>query len=199
MTHDLSEVKEQPGDEVLLATAKAAASAIQAGQSAPTFRLENIHGGSARMIDLLDQGPLVVSFYRGVWCDFCDLALEALAGIDGEIREFGANQVAIGPAPSNDGQMRRLRGFPMPVLTDPGLRVAASFGLTILLPESQRERYLSLGYKPPNGGWRVPIPATYVVDISGKVMIAAIDSDYRKRLEPAQILSTLRCLQRRHP
>lgn len=195
---DLSGPEAQFGDEIVRATAKAAAKAVRAGQFAPTFRLENIHGGAARMIDLLEQGPLVVSFYRGVWCDFCDLALEGLAGIDGEIRKLGANQVAIGPAPADDSQMRRLQGFPMPVLIDPGLRVSASFGLTVPVPESQRERYLSLGYTPPNAGWRIPIPATYVLDMTGKVMIAAIDTDYRKRLEPDQILATLRCLKRKH-
>lgn len=187
-----------PSDEMFRVTSEASTKAIRAGQFAPTFRLEDVHGGIARMVDLLEQGPLVVSFYRGVWCDFCDLTLERLAGIDSEIRELGANQVAIGPAPANDNQRRRLEGFPMPVLVDAGLRVSSSFGLTVPVPKSERERYASLGYVPPNASWQVPIPATYVLEKSGKVVIAAIDVDYRNRLEPDQILATLRCLRRRH-
>ena len=187
----------RPSDEMFRVTSEAAAKAIRAGQFAPTFRLEDIHGGTARMVDLLEQGPLVMSFYRGIWCDFCDLALEGLAKIDGQIRELGAHQVAIGPAPTGDSQRRRLLGFPMPVLVDSGLRVTASFGLTVPVPSSERERYASLGYAPPNASWLVPIPATYVLDRSGKVVVAAIDADYRNRLEPDQILSTLRCLRQR--
>lgn len=146
--------------------------AVQAGQPAPSFRLPELQGGSRAMVDLIDHGPLVISFYRGLWCSFCAETLDALAQIDGEIGTLGASQVVIGPKPADRSQRRRLNDFPMPVLLDQGGRVAAAYGLS-------------------------SIPATYLLDRRGYILLAAIALDYRNRLPPDQILSALRCLRRR--
>ena len=106
-----------PDERILARTAVAAAQAVPAGHFAPTFRLPDLHGGSAALVDLIQQRSLVISFYRGIWCDFCDTALEALARIDGNIGALDARHVAIGPPPAGDAQRRRLEAFPMPVLS----------------------------------------------------------------------------------
>ncbi len=190
-----------PGAEILARSAEAAQHAIRAGDHAPSFRLEDLHGGSVALVDLIARGPLVISFYRGLWCDYCDGALEALGRIDAEIRAAGATQVAIGPPPGGDEQRRLLGALPMPSLVDRGLRVSSAYALTITLPDALRQYYAGLGYvplTPPNRGrWLVPIPATYVVERSGRIAVAAIDIDYRSRLEPARLVSALRGLRRR--
>jgi peroxiredoxin len=190
-----------PSAEILARAAAAARHAVRAGRYAPTFRLEDLHGGSVALVDLIAGGPLVISFYRGIWCDYCHLALEALARSDEEIRATGATQVAIGPPPDGNDQRRRLQAFPMPVLVDRGLRVSSAYGLAIALPDAMREQYIEAGYVPltssNSGTWLVPIPATYVVERTGRVAVAAIDSDYRSRLEPTELLSALRGLQQR--
>jgi peroxiredoxin len=190
-------------DEWLSPARQAAMNAVRAGQFAPTFRLPDIHGGNLALIDLIEQGPLVLNFFRGVWCDFCDAALETLAHLDGTIRDLGATQVAIGPAPGDDAQRLKLAAFPMPLLIDRGLRVASSYGLSVSLPEVLHEHYARIGYVPTRigetGEWRIPVPATYIIDRGGRVVLAIIDADYRNRTQPGHLLSALRGLQRRQP
>jgi peroxiredoxin len=175
--------------------------AVRAGQFAPTFRLADVRGGSAALVELVGRGALVISFYRGVWCSFCETALEALARADGDIRAAGATQVAIGPPPVGDDQRRRLQGLAMPVLVDRGLRAASAYGLTMALPDEAKGAYAAAGYVPQTTAdgaeWLVPIPATYIVDRGGRIAMAAIDADYRNRLDPAALVSALRGLQRR--
>jgi peroxiredoxin len=189
-----------PSQELLSRTAKAAKRAIRAGQFAPTFRLQDLHGGSVALIDLIERGPVIISFFRGVWCSFCDTAIEALTEIEDKIRTLGATQVAIGPPPGDSRQHARLHAFPMPILLDRGLRVSSAYGVTIELPDDLREPCAKAGYAPPNaagsGKWLVPIPATYLIDRTGRIAMAAIDTDYRNRVDAPQFVSALRSLQR---
>jgi len=191
---------EGPSAALLGRSAAAKAAAVRAGQLAPAFRLRSLGGETVALIDLVARGALVLSFHRGIWCAFCDTALERLSAVDGEIRALGARQVAIGPPP-DEGQRTRLAGLAMPALADPGLEVTAAYGLRMILPEEDRDRYLSLGFVPTGTNertrWQVGIPATYVIDGNGRVKMAAIDADYRNRLEEAEILSALRALRRR--
>jgi peroxiredoxin len=109
--------------------------------------------------------------------------------------------VVIGPSPFNHQQQARLDSFPMPILSDRGLWVSSTYGLTMELPEELREQYAKAGYVPPsaprNDNWLVPIPATYLIDRTGHIVMATIDTDFRNRLHPIQLLSALRNLQRR--
>jgi peroxiredoxin len=190
-----------PDPELLRRTVEAVKHATGAGEFAPSFRLRDLHGGNAAFVDLIQRGHLVISFHRGVWCSFCKTAIETLAKVEKEIHDLGASQVAIVPPPGDDRQLAEFGVFPMPILIDHGLRVSSSFGLTIELPEGLQEKYAAAGYSPPlrPGSKKslVPIPATYVVDRCGRVVMATIDTDYRNRLDPVQLLSALRCLQRR--
>lgn len=189
-----------PSAEILARAAQAAGRAVRAGQFAPTFRLPDLHGGSAALVDLIGQHPLVISFHRGAWCSFCGSALDGLARIDDQIRALNAVQVAIGPAPTDDDQRHRLDALPMPVLIDRGLQVASAYGLTITLPDALRHLYLDAGYHPPRtGDWLVPVPATYIVDRTGRIAMASIDLDYRNRLDPVALLSALGNLRQRAP
>ncbi len=187
-----------PPEELLARARRAAANAVQAGQFAPTFRLTDVHGGHQALIDLIEHGPLVLSFYRGVWCDFCGAALDALASLDTTIRSLGAAHVAIGPPPGDEAQRAKLEAFPMPLLIDRGLKITASYGLAIALPDELHEHYARVGYVPTKAGepgkWMIPVPATYIIDRLGKVVLAAIDIDYRNRLDPSELISALRGL-----
>lgn len=186
-------------DGLLACVAAAAEIALHAGQPAPAFRLHDVDGRSHALVELTAGKPLVISFYRGLWCDYCDVALGALASFDAAIRDLGATQVAIGPLPRNEAEQSRIGMFPMPVLIDKDLHVASAYGLTIVLPDELHGTYAALGYAPPEQttAWRIGIPATYVVDRGGTVVLAAIDIDYRNRLDPPQILSALRGLRDR--
>jgi peroxiredoxin len=189
----------EPGASLAAATAAAIRDAKRAGSFAPTFRLPDAHHQDVSLIDLIAAGPVVVSFYRGIWCSFCERALERLAAIDGDVHALGGQQVAIGPAPVDDAQRQRLLKLGLPVLADRDLKVAASYGLTVSIPAELREFYLQSGYVPPRkgggDGWRIPIPATYLIGRTGRIILAAIDTDYRQRLQSADLLAALACLK----
>lgn len=188
-------------DELLARTQKAAVRAVRAGQFAPTFRLPDIHGGNLALVDLIEKGPLVLSFYRGVWCGFCGAALGTLARFDQTIRSLGATHAAIGPAPSDDKQRAELELLSMPLLMDRGLKVTSAYGLTISLPDDLHGQYRRLGYVPSKitetSEWKIPVPATYIIDQFGRIVLASIDVDYRNRLDPAELIPALRGLQKR--
>ena len=189
-------MRDDPPDELLACAQKAATHAVRAGEFAPTFRLPDVHGGNRALIDLIEQGPLVLSFYRGIWCDYCGAALETLGRLDKEIRELGATHVAIGPRPASEAERSRLEAFPMPLLVDRALKVTTSYGLAISLPDQLQARYARFGCVPgkvtDDGKWKIPVPATYVIGGSGRVVMAMIDADYRTRMSPDHLLSALR-------
>ena len=187
-----------PSAEIMARTKKAACSAVHAGDFAPTFRLRDLNDHVVSLLDLLQPGPVVVCFHRGIWCRFCETALSAMAAIDGEIRALGASQVVIGPPPGKGPEALQAAALPMTVATDHGLRVALTYGLTIEVPDEARDAYAQAGYLPPktsaDAPWLVPIPATYLILQTGRIALAAIDADYRNRFQPSEVLSILRSL-----
>lgn len=171
--------------------------ALRAGASAPNFRLEDGVGGTVRLTDLLNHGPVAICFYRGDWCRFCALTLAALAEISGDVTALGASLVAIAPQPP---QSRRLAGEstpPFPLLVDTGARVTKSFGLAFSPAEALEDAYAALG-RPLIDACRtaaLPTPAVYVVAPSGTIIFSYLDSDFTSRLEPTEILVALRRLR----
>ena len=163
---------------------------------APDFELENSNGKPVRLSDLLSFGPVVVKFFRGRWCPYCVTELEAWRGLYDELRERGALLVAVSPqtARQNDFMVQQ-HALPFPMLSDPGCRVAAQFGLAWTVPEQLRRYYRSILVNIPflNGedSWRLPLPATYVLARDGRVAYAEAHADFRVRPEPRDALEPL--------
>ena len=108
----------------------AAGRALKIGDRAPSFTLNDPDGKPVSSVDLLSKGPLVISFYRGVWCPYCNMELQALEGARSTIKAAGANVVAISPQkPANSRRSARENSLGFPILSDPGNEVAAAFGL----------------------------------------------------------------------
>lgn len=176
--------------------------ALKAGDAAPDFSLPGVDGKAHHLSELLGSGPVVLSFYRGGWCPYCNLELRALQAVLPEITALGAALVAISPqTPDESLSTAEKNALAFPVLSDSGSAVAARFGIAFDLADELRAIYTGFGHGLPaiNGtdDWRLPIPATYVIDQTGTIRFAYVDPDYRKRLEPAQIVATLACLQAR--
>jgi peroxiredoxin len=170
--------------------------ALKAGDHAPDFRLPDARGAYVRLKDLLAMGPVVVSFYRGGWCPYCNLELRALQNALPEITRLGAALVAISPqTPDESLSTAEKNELAFLVLSDAGSAAAKSFGIAYDLAEELRPIYARFGHALPekNGdeSWVLPIPATYVIDGDGAVVLAFVDVDYRNRLEPAEILAAL--------
>jgi len=175
----------------------AAAQALKAGDVAPLFVLKDPGGRSVSAAELLAQAPLIVSFYRGVWCPYCNMELQALQEALPAFRELGANLAAISPQNAvNSRKSVRMNGLDFPILSDPGNEMAAAFGLRYALPDYLIELYKSLKNDLPafNGdaSWTLPMPGRFAIGQDGVIRYAEVNPDYTHRPEPADMLPALR-------
>jgi peroxiredoxin len=182
-----------------LVESKAADRAVKVGSRAPDFTLPNAVGNDVSLRRLLNEGPVVVSFYRGIWCPFCNLELRALQQSAAEIVELGGCLVAIsGQTPDNSLSTAEKNGLTYEVLSDAGLAVARSYGLVFELPEYLQTDYRELGHPLPqfNGTdeQTLPIPGTFVIDPAGIVRFAYVNPNYMYRADPATVIAALRAL-----
>jgi len=173
-----------------------AASALQAGDRAPDFELPDGDGVLWRSQDLLRHGPLVMVFYRGRWCAYCNAQLVALQQVHSRIAASGASLVAISAQTQKHSYMTRdMHRLRFPVLSDSGNQVARQFGLVYRIPPELRQMYESIFTKLPgyNGDqtWELPLAATYIVRSEGAIAYARLDADWRQRAEPEDVLSSL--------
>lgn len=174
-----------------------AARALKAGDRAPRFTLADPERNSVASADLLATGPLVVSFYRGVWCPYCNMELQALQEALPEFRAAGATLVAISPQlAANSRKSARVNGLDFPILSDPRNDVAAAFGLRFSLPDYLVDLYKSLKNDLPafNGddSWTLPMPGRFVIAPDGVIRYAEVNPDYTRRPEPRDMLAAIR-------
>jgi peroxiredoxin len=171
---------------------------LTAGDNAPCFVLPDPNGTLISSAELLSKGTLVVTFYRGVWCPYCQTDLRALAVAEPEIRSCGASIVAIAhqTAPNRNGKFQRGNGIRFPILHDEG-DVAVAYGIRwspqeLALMEAQLGKLAGLNTET---SWMLPMQARYVIGADGMIAYADINADYRHQPEPAEILPVLRRLQ----
>ena len=169
---------------------------INVGDLMPNFRLPNALGNTIELQNLLKQGSVIISFYRGGWCPYCNLELRRLQQYLPQFQALGATLIAISPeTPDNSLSTQEKNELTFEVLSDVGNQFAKVLGLVFTLPETLRPIYQNFGIDIPsyNGddSFELPIPATYVVTQKGKVVQASINPDYTKRLDPESILITL--------
>ncbi|WP_186017880.1 peroxiredoxin-like family protein [Burkholderia gladioli] len=170
--------------------------AVQAGDRAPQFTLRDQDGKLVSSADLLAQGPLVITFYRGVWCPYCNLELQALDAALPQLRKYGARLVAISPqTPVNSRKSVRDNQLDFPVLSDPKGEVGAAFGLRFALPDYLVELYRKLRNDLPvtndDPSWTLPMPARYVIGQDGVVLYSEVNPDYTRRPEPEDLFPVL--------
>ena len=180
----------------LMATGQAER-ALKAGVRAPEFALPDAHGNLVRSADLLTQGPLVLTFYRGVWCPYCNLDLQAIQDAAGEIRALGASLVAISPQTApNRRKSERENALSFPILSDHGNALANTFGLRYRLPDELIALYKGFGNDLAIGNgedsWTLPMPARYVIAPDGVIAYAEVNADYTRRPDPSELLPVLR-------
>lgn len=175
----------------------AATRALKAGDKAPAFTLTDPEGQPVSSIALLARGPLVISFYRGVWCPYCNMELQALQETLPQFERLGAGLVAISPqTAANSRKSVRQNTLGFPILSDPQNAVAAAFGLRFALPDYLVELYKSLKNDLPafNGdpSWTLPMPGRFVVGQDETILYAEVNPDYTRRPEPDDMLPALR-------
>jgi peroxiredoxin len=174
--------------------------AVKEGDRVDDFILMDAHGRPVQLQQLLETGPVVVAFYRGGWCPYCNIALRGLQRALPEIKALGASLIAISPQlPDNSLSTEEKNSLTFPVLSDVGNVIARRFGIAFRLPDELLKTYedFNHGLEKKNGkegALELPMPATFVLDKDGATLLAFVEEDYTKRLDPQVILATLRKL-----
>jgi len=170
---------------------------LKEGDEIPQINLPNAVGKTIDVNSLLKDGPVVISFYRGAWCPYCNLELNALQQILPEIKLLDARLIAISPnTPDNSISSIEKHGLEFEVLTDAGNKIAKDFNLVFNLAEELRPIYQQFNFDITkyNGeeSWELPIPATFIINTNGKIVHSFVNADYTQRMEPTEILSKLK-------
>ncbi|UXP33945.1 AhpC/TSA family protein [Reichenbachiella agarivorans] len=174
--------------------------AIKIGQKAPSFELPNPEGKPISLDVLLENGPVVVTFYRGSWCPYCNLQLRALQAKLDDIHALGATLVAISPqVPDGSLTKDEISNMDFTVLSDQDAKVAQQYGVAWEVPaflaEHMRvDRNLDLEKINNGNGDILPIPATFILGQDGVVKWSYVNVDYRTRSEPDEIIEALKNL-----
>ena len=180
-----------------LRTGVIARTMLKVGNRAPQFMLRNAKGEIVDIGALRKKGPVIVTFYRGGWCPYCNLELKAFQEIQPEIKAAGASLVAISPEkPDATLSTTEKNALAFEVLSDVGQKVGRAFGLVYQFTEELRSAYRGFGRDIPAhngtaGEWALPVSATYVIDRNGTIIYAYTDVDYRDRADPRDVLDFL--------
>jgi len=185
-----------------LAASGAAARAVQKGEQAPDIALPNAKGATVKLSALLARGPVVLTFYRGGWCPYCNLQLRAYQKALPEIRALGGQLVAVSPEPPDKSLgTAEKNALEFEVLSDVKGEAGRAYRLFFDLSEELRQLYAAGGNDlskwNADGEWHLPMPATYVIGQDGRVAYAFVEAEYRDRAEPADLLAALRTLQKK--
>jgi peroxiredoxin len=173
------------------------ANAKRVGDQAPDIVLPDIHGKPFDVATLLRKGPVIVTFYRGGWCPYCNLELRAYQAVLDRIVAAGASLVAISPEkPDDTVSTAEKNALTYPVLSDLGQKAGKAFGLVYSFTDELRSVYdgFKLDIPGKNGSpddWSLPLAATYVIGTDGRILFADTSVDYRRRTDPLDVLQVL--------
>jgi len=170
---------------------------LQVGDQLASFELPNQLGQTISLDELQGDSNIVISFYRGGWCPYCNIELCVLQQALPEFTSHGARLIAISPQlPDESMSTAEKNELSFPVLSDAGNKVAKEFGLVFTLSEQLRPLYESFNIDLPatNGdkSFELPIPATFIIDSDGVVKGAFVNADYKQRMDLSDIINVLK-------
>ncbi len=170
---------------------------LNKGDKAPSFSLPNVHGETVTLATLLQQGPVVLTFYRGVWCPYCNLQLKNYQQILPQIKAAGANLIAVSPmTPDNSLGAKQTNELEFEVLSDSSNKVSRQYTAVFKNAKAPIQAMSDLGYDffsfYDNQSAELPVPATFVIAQNGNILFAnSGGGDYRERIEAQEILDAL--------
>jgi len=174
--------------------------AIKVGDTLPNFTLKNQNGDDVSSTELLKQGSLVISFFRGVWCPYCNLEIQALENYAKQFLAEGANIVVISPQTQASNQRAvEQNELSFNVLSDAGNNYADKLNISFTLPKEIKALYSGFGINlaEHNGddSWTLPMPTRLVVSTDGSVVAADINPDYTQRPDPSETLTAIKSIK----
>jgi peroxiredoxin len=182
---------------------RARTNSIGVGDPAPDFSLPTAEAGTWSLAENLAQNKyssLVMVFYRGTWCGYCNIYLRGLLEIRSMLSDANAALIAVSPEAAPVSSDNASAASTFPVLIDEGGKIAELFGLTFEMDDAAKNvlkgSSIDLEKRNADGRWILPVPGTFVIDRSGHIAYAHVDADYRNRPEPQEIVAICRALQR---
>ncbi|WP_248927921.1 peroxiredoxin-like family protein [Paenibacillus hamazuiensis] len=172
---------------------------LKTGDPAPAFTLTDALGRTVRLTEETAKGPVVLTFYRGGWCPFCNLQLRAYQEYLPQFGEHGASVIAVSPqSPDNSVSQQEKERLPFIVASDMEGRVAERYHVLYEVEGSLRSLYekfqIDLAKYNASERWFLPVSATFVIDRGAVIRYAYVDPNFMRRLEPEVILQVLRTL-----
>lgn len=171
---------------------------LNVGDIAPNFSLLNAVGVTTSLTSLLEKGKVVLTFYRGTWCPYCNLQLQQYQQVLKEINSLGANLVAVSPqTPDESLNIKEKNELQFEVLSDNGNIVAKQFTTVFKNDSKPIETMHSLGIDfnshYADDSQELPIPAVFIIEKDQTISFAkAIDGDYKNRVEASEIINSLK-------
>ena len=176
-----------------------AQNAVKEGDIAPDFQLPDARGIQVSLYERLSRGAVVLTFYRGGWCPYCNLQLRAYQAILPELQTLDTSLIAISPERPDDSLSTIEKNeLDFDVLSDINGDAGRAYRVTFELSDELKAVYTEIGNdlakRNADGEWHLPLPATYVIAPDKRVTFAFVDADYRNRLEPTDIVTAVRTL-----
>ncbi|SDN50684.1 Peroxiredoxin [Paenibacillus sp. yr247] len=173
---------------------------LKEGDKAPNFTLTNPLGNQVNLYDELAKGPVVLTFYRGSWCPFCNIQLRAYEQALPELKKLGGQLIAVTPqSPDNSLSHQEKEELTFQVLSDSNGTVSDSYKVLYEVPDYVQDVFtqkfgLDLTKFNNTARWILPVPATFIIDKEGIIRRAHVNPDFMKRMEPQEIIDQLKKL-----
>jgi len=170
------------------------------GDVAPDFVLPDALGRPTALRAALESGPVVLTFYRGEWCPYCNLQLRSLQHVFADMRALNASLIAVSPqSPDHSLSLTEKHGLEFAVLSDVDQSVIRAYHVQFAVVGELKDLHLNVFHNDPrdrnaDGSMNLPVPATFVIDRDGVIRARFVDADWRVRMEPADIIAALRAL-----
>ncbi len=171
---------------------------LKVGEKAPDFVLPNAYGKPVRLYDQLEKGPVILTFYRGAWCPYCNIQLLVLNSSLSHFARYGASVIAVTPQnPDKTLEQVTRNGYPFEILSDLDSAVIKKYRLYYELPPEMRSLYkdrfgLDLAEYNGEGRYELPATGTFVIDHDGVVRAVEATTDFTIRMEPERIIAALK-------
>ncbi|MDX8362676.1 MULTISPECIES: peroxiredoxin-like family protein [Bacillaceae] len=175
------------------------ANGLTVGDKARDFTLTNANGNQVNLYEELTKGPIILTFYRGSWCPYCNRQLRAYEEILPDIKKIGGSLIAISPqTPDNSLTIKEKNDLSYEVVSDLKGLTAAKYNVLFDVPPEVKEVYdqFGLDISEYNGGgnWLIPVPSTFMIDETSRIRFSYVNPNYMQRLEPEDLLTALRNL-----